>query len=90
MSLFEQQRPAANPEKLQQLKAWAHEALELPEDVPISISQLQCREPGCPPVETVITVMSQLPQTYNIHKAVDAVSQADVEQAVKVKPAEIE
>lgn len=78
MSLFKRQRPAPNPEKLRQLKAWVHEALALPADVPISISQLQCHEPGCPPIETVIAVMSQPPQTFKIHAGVEAINQADV------------
>ncbi len=87
MSLFKQ-RPAASPEKLRQLKTWVYEALDLPTDVPVSISQLQCHEPGCPPIETVIAVMSQLPQTYKIHAAVEAIAKSDVEQAVKAKPTE--
>ncbi|MEM7649736.1 MAG: hypothetical protein AAF283_11180 [Cyanobacteria bacterium P01_A01_bin.70] len=82
MSLFKQ-RTAANPEKLRQLKAWVHEALALPEDVPISISQLQCHEPGCPPIETVVAVMSQPPQTFKIHAGVEAIAQGDVERMVK-------
>ena len=40
-------------------------------DVPISISQFQCHEPGCPPIATVIAVMAQPPQTFKIHAAVE-------------------
>lgn len=69
MSLFKQHRPAANPQQLQQIKAWAYDILALSTDIPISISQLQCHEPGCPPIETVIAVMGQPPQTFKIHAA---------------------
>ncbi|MGF1514630.1 MAG: hypothetical protein ACFB5Z_13185 [Elainellaceae cyanobacterium] len=82
MSLFQKPRPTANPEKLRQLKTWFYKALKLPDNVPLSISQLQCHEPDCPPIETAIAVMSQPPQAYKIHKAVDTITQADVEQAV--------
>ncbi|MGB3614376.1 MAG: hypothetical protein WBA10_11350 [Elainellaceae cyanobacterium] len=82
MSLFKQQKPAADPEKLRQIKTWVYEALTMPDQVPISVSQLQCYEPGCPPIETVIAVMSQPPQTFKIHGAVAAIAQGDVKAAV--------
>lgn len=82
MNLFKQSRPIAQPEDIQRLKGWAYDALDLPPDVPISISQLQCHEPGCPPIETVIAVMSQPPQTFKIHAAVGSISREDMAQAV--------
>jgi len=39
------------------IKRWARAALALPDDVPVSVSQIACREAGCPDVETVIGVM---------------------------------
>jgi len=78
MNLFKQQKPTASPEAIQRLKTWAYEALELSTDVPISISQLQCHEPGCPPIETVIAVMTQPTQTYKIHAAAGDITQAQV------------
>jgi hypothetical protein len=69
MNLFKQSRPTTNPEAIQQIKAWTQQILDLPVDVPISISQLQCHEPGCPPIETVIAVMTQPTQTFKIHAA---------------------
>ena len=56
MSLFSQSRPKSNPAALQQLKAWVYDLLKLDPEVPISVSQLQCQEPGCPPIETAITL----------------------------------
>ncbi len=75
MNLFKRQRPTAHPETIQQLKIWVYEALAMSTDVPISISQLQCHEPGCPPIETVIAVMTQPSQTYKIHAAAGDISQ---------------
>ncbi|MEO0984236.1 MAG: hypothetical protein AAFY20_01660 [Cyanobacteria bacterium J06639_14] len=82
MNLFKQQRPTAKSEHIQQLKTWTSEVLNLPADVPISISQLQCHEPGCPPIETVIAVMTQPPQTYKIHAAAGDISREAVAQAL--------
>ena len=82
MSLFKQQRPAANPQQLQQIKTWAYEILAVSAETPISISQLQCHEPCCPPIETVIAVMGQPPQTFKIHAAADDVSYDAVVQAL--------
>jgi len=82
MNLFKQNRPAASPAAIQQLKAWMYEALQLPETVPISVSQLQCHEPGCPPIETAIVVMTQPPQTFKIHAAAGDISQTELLRAI--------
>jgi len=83
MNLFKQQRPTAKPEDIQHLKAWTQEILDLPADVPISISQLQCHEPGCPPIETVIAVMTQPTQTFKIHAAAGDISREAVAEAIE-------
>jgi hypothetical protein len=79
MGLFKKQpTPAADSTVITQLKGWVYEALALSQDIPISISQLQCTEPGCPPLETVIAVMTHPPQTYQIHKPAAAIQLDDV------------
>jgi len=52
MNLFSQDKPKANPEKVQQIKT-VYRLMEI-DRTTISISQLTCKEPGCPPIETVI------------------------------------
>lgn len=86
MNLFKQQRPTAKSEHVQQLKTWTQEILTLPTDVPISISQLQCHEPGCPPVETVIAVMSQPIQTFKIHGAASDIDREALAQVLSQTP----
>ena len=78
MNLFSQSQPKSNPAALQQLKTWIYDLLELNPEVPISVSQLQCTEPGCPPIETVITILSQPTQQYKIHKALDDIELVDL------------
>ena len=63
MILFTKSTPNVAPEKLQQIKDWAYQELEIDPTISISISQLQCHEPDCPPIETVIAVMTNPPQT---------------------------
>lgn len=78
MNLFDPSPPKISPTQLQQLKAWVYKALALDAAVPVSISQLKCTEPGCPPLETVIAVMTQPPQTYKIHRPATEIEQADI------------
>ena len=78
MNLFSQSRPKPNPAASQQIKTWAYDLLKLAPDIGISVSQLQCKEPDCPPIETVIVILSQPVQQYKIHKALDDIEQADL------------
>jgi hypothetical protein len=78
MNLFPQATPKADPEKIREIKAWVYEILEIDEEIPISISQLRCTEPDCPPVETVIAVMTSPAKQYKIHQPVDALKYRDV------------
>jgi hypothetical protein len=50
--------------------------------IAISISQLQCHEPGCPPLETVIAVMTQPPQTFKVHAAAGEITRPDLVLAI--------
>ena len=78
MNLFSQSRPKPNLAAFQQVKTWVYDLLKLDPDMGISVSQLQCKEPGCPPIETVITILSQPAQQYKIHKALDDIEQVDL------------
>ena len=80
MNLFSQSlsNRGSNPAALQQLKTWVYDLLKLDPDIGISVGQLQCKEPDCPPIETVITILSQPAQQYKIHKALDDIVLADV------------
>ncbi|MFE4108027.1 hypothetical protein [Almyronema epifaneia] len=86
MNLFKQQRPQADSSQIGQLKTWTQAALDLSADIPVSISQLQCQEPGCPPLETVITVMTQPPQMFKIHRAASEITFAEVQHAIRSAP----
>ena len=78
MDLFKTSTPKADPEQIRQLKAWVHEALDISADIPVSISQLACHEPDCPPVETVIAIMTQPPQQFKLHRPLCDIGQSDI------------
>lgn len=44
--------------KARQVKDWTREILALPDDVVVSLNELACSLPDCPPRETVILVMA--------------------------------
>jgi hypothetical protein len=51
-------RPKAGyPDASARLKAETRALLGLSADVVISVTELACREPGCPDIETIVTVM---------------------------------
>jgi len=73
-------RPPVDPEHLAAVKAWAAELLFPGADAPVMVTQLACREPHCPPLETVIGLLERGRTTehYRLHKAVGDVTRADV------------
>ena len=80
MDLFSRTNSKADPAKVKQVKIWITEILNLDEQVTISLNQLTCHEPGCPPIETAIVIMEQPPKQYKIHKAIADIQQSDIYQ----------
>lgn len=83
MNLFTQNQSKTEPAKVQQLKTRIYELLRLDQETTISISQLQCKEPECPPIETAVTILTQPIQQFKIHKAIAEIEQSDLVQAFK-------
>ncbi len=50
--LFDRARP--DPEAVRRIKALVAERLQTPATTTLTVAELQCHEPGCPSVETVI------------------------------------
>ena len=48
-------RKKINPEIMRKVKTLIQEQFNLSDDTLISLSELNCHEPSCPPIETVIT-----------------------------------
>ncbi|OBG29248.1 hypothetical protein A5764_23060 [Mycobacterium sp. 852002-51057_SCH5723018] len=47
--------------------------LVVPDDVAVTVQQLTCREPGCPPVETVIAVLAAPSRRWTLHHPLSAI-----------------
>jgi len=55
---FDLTRPRrSNGPALRQVKTWAQQALRLPDEYSVLVTELRCSEEGCPPVETVIAIV---------------------------------
>jgi len=87
MNLFGRRR---TPGRAADVKAWVAAALDLGPDDLISVAELACHEPGCPPLETVITIhrssgqpSSGERQEARFHKPLAEICQADIEKAFK-------
>lgn len=62
------------------IKNWARSALCLEDETVISVNELTCAKPGCPPRETVILILrkSAPAMRLSIHKAIPDVCERDV------------
>jgi len=65
------------------IKAWARDVFQLNDETTVLVTELECREPGCPPIETVIAVLKGPGDThqYKIHKMATEVGLSDIEAA---------
>ena len=79
LNIFNSQQKS-DPRQLVQVKSWVYQTFDLSEDISVMITELQCTEEGCPPIETVIVIMETpgKPRQYKIHKPLSDVNQADI------------
>jgi len=70
----------ALPEKTRQIKEWVRAERGLGDDVVIAVSELACRDEGCPDVETVIGIIrpGEKIETIRVHKQLVDVDRDDV------------
>ena len=75
-------KPAVSAEQSQQVKDWLYEILQIDRQTVISLSQLQCQDSGCPPIQTAIAVMTSPHRVIRIHKAIPDIAYTDVVHAI--------
>lgn len=80
MNLFTKSNLKSDRQQLNKIKTWIYQTLNIEHQIPISLNQLQCHEPDCPPIETVVAVMTSPPQKYKIHKSLSEITEADIKQ----------
>ena len=74
-------RKNTNPEIFRNLKNKIAEKLKLPESTMLSIAELNCHEPNCPPKETVITTraINGSIKNWRVAKSINEISLEDIE-----------
>ena len=80
-------RRATPPGRAGKVKAWVSEHLGLAEADLVTVAGLACHEPGCPPVETVVTVHASGGErrSWHVHKSLAEIEEVDVVTALSSK-----
>ena len=62
------------------VREWARDLWQLGDEDSVLITQLQCAEPGCPPLETVIVIAAAGKPTvqHKLHKPAAEISREDL------------
>ena len=73
-------RKTQNVEKIRNLKHLISKKYKLPENTIISIAELSCHEPDCPPIETVVTIhhVDGNTKNFKIHKPMNKIQPNDL------------
>lgn len=78
MDLFSQ-KAKPNVEHVARVKAWVAQSMAIPPSSTVMVTELACKEPGCPPLETIIALLDGTTQRkHTLHKAVSDVTLDDV------------
>ena len=72
--------PKPQPGKIAKIKEWITDCLKLDGTATIFVTQLECREPDCPPVETVIAIIKSQQKTLQkkTHRSINEINRDDV------------
>lgn len=78
-------KPRPEREEILRVKALARDALVLPEDAALTVSEIVCADPACPGIETVILVMIPGARTraLKLQKPVEEVGADDLRAAAE-------
>lgn len=73
-------RPRPDIQQIRRIKAALRQALDLPEDATVTVTELSCLEEGCAPIETVLGLLrSGEPQVqHKLHKPTSSIDADDL------------
>ena len=76
--MFNKKKP--NVENIRNLKIIISEKYNIPENSTLSIAELACHEPNCPPIETIITERNENGKVRNwrIAKPINDIQETDI------------
>lgn len=71
-------------DRARDIKTWTRELSRLPDEAVISVNELACHVPGCPPKETVVLMMfGERTRQISIHKAMLDITREDIASALR-------
>ena len=78
--MFDKKRP--NSAAVGRIKDLIKHNLNLPETTILSVVELTCHEPGCPPIETVITAreVDGSMKNWKVHKSIGEIKKVDIDK----------
>ena len=81
-------RPPGRSPNVAALKESVRQLLDLDDETAVMIRQLDCTEPGCPPVETVVAVLPMQGEArrWTLHRPVDQITPADLQELIHTAP----
>ena len=84
MALNFTQKQPTNKRYIKQITAWVEDTLpEHMEDVMVMVNEMACYEPGCAPLETVVSLLGEKSIVFKIFKPSADVVPADVIDGVQ-------
>jgi len=83
--LFGKKDDAGRAEAARRVRAWVALHAGAGEDDAVMVTELQCTEEGCPPVETVLALLRprEQPRKWKVHKPTALVTEEDVRAAIE-------
>lgn len=81
MKNFLSGRSWPDPDQVERIRRWARSAWDLSDAATVIVTELECTEPGCPPIETLIGLLEGPGRNkqYKIHKRVSDILESDLE-----------
>ena len=78
INLFDRSKPSG--EAIKRVKEAVSDCFRIPETTTLAVAELNCHEPDCPPVETVITAHKEdgTIETWRIAKRIDDIEDRDI------------
>ena len=78
ISLFDRSKPSR--EAIKRVKEAVSDCFRIPVTTALAVAELNCHEPDCPPVETVITAHKEdgTLETWRIAKRIDDIEDRDI------------
>lgn len=81
---FSRKRPDGFSARVSEVKSWTKALLSLAEDAVVSVNELACSQPDCPPKQVVVLVLcdSAPAWKFEVHKPLLDITEDDIAEAI--------